>query len=150
MTRPATSAIRLTFVHKAGRIQLQSRIGVDAIIAASRPSGDHGFWVELRNRSDQPLFKQLIHNPIPEDREVFSPDATRSIARVTGARSEDVFSILVPNIPEADSLTLVSSEHEGVGDLKTKTPRLVDVQIRRLDPQVPRIARTIARFHLDD
>jgi hypothetical protein len=150
MTRPATSAIRLTFVHKAGKIQLQSRSGVDAIIPTSSPSGNHGFWAELRDRGDKPLFKQLIHNPLSEDREVFSPDAARSIARAAGARAEDVFSILVPNLPEADSLTLVSSEHEGVGNLATKTALLADVPIRRLGPQEPRIARTIARFHLDD
>ena len=142
------NAMRLTFVHRAGKLQLQSRISVDARIPASPPSGDHGFWVELRDSNDNPLHKQIIHNPIVADREVFSPDPSRSVERAPGGRSEDVFSVLVPDLPDARSLALVSSHHEAVSSLTTAVAPSVDVAIKRVDPGAPLAARTIARFQL--
>lgn len=142
------NAIRLTFVHKAGKLQLQSRIDVDAKVPAGEPSGDHGFWVELRDSSDKSLHKQVIHDPIPIDREVFSPDPARSVERAPGGRSEDVFSILVPNVPGADSVALVSSHHDGPSGVAAATARSIEVVIKPVDPRAPRVARTIARFQL--
>lgn len=142
------NAMRLTFVHKAGQVQLQSRTSVDARIPAGQPGGDHGFWVELRDSNDNPLHKQIIHNPIPPDREVFSPDPSRSVERAPGGRAEDVFSVLVPDLPGAQSLALVSSHHEAVHGLAAAVAPSVNVAIKRLDPGVPPVARTIARFQL--
>ena len=142
------NAMRLTFVHSAGKLQLQSRISVDARIPAGQPTGDHGFWVELRDSNDNPLHKQVIHDPLSLDREVFSPDPSRSVERTPGGRAEDVFSVLVPDLPAARSLAFVSSHHEAVSGLTTAVAPSVDVAIKRVGPGVTQAARTIARFQL--
>lgn len=143
-----SNAIRLTFMHRAGKVRLQSRVNVDTRIPAGQPTGDHGFWAELRDSSNNPLHRQIIHNPIPDDREVFSPDPSRSVQRISGARAEDVFSILVPDLPDAQSVALVSSHHEAASSLTTAVVPSVDVAIKHVDPGVPQVARTLARFQL--
>jgi hypothetical protein len=148
MNRPVTNAVRLTFVYKAGKLQLQSRIHVNAMVPPGEPGGDLGFWVELRDASDNPLFRRVLQNPLTVDREVFSPGATNSVARVPGARTEDVFSILVPDDPAAASVVLVSSQHVGSSNLATGAGRSSAVDIKPVDPTTRGIARVIARFQL--
>jgi hypothetical protein len=123
-------------------------MNVNAIVPPGQPAGDLGFWVELRDASDKPVFRRVLNNPITVDREVFSPSETHSVARVPGARTENVFSILVPDDPAATSVVLVSSHHQGSSSLATGAGRSTAVQIKPVDPTAPGVARVIARFQL--
>jgi hypothetical protein len=108
-------ALRLTFSYKDGVLQLASEIEVEMVV----PPGDapakvpeHGVWVELRDASNKALFRRVLHNPIPVDTEVFSNEPGKNVARVPGAPSEGMFSIVVPKHPKATALVLFSSHHE--------------------------------------
>lgn len=109
-------AIRLTFVKKGEQLQLHSRISVNVILppgdSTAQPN-DRGFWLELRDSADNTLFRRVLHNPLPQDTEVFSSDVKQTIARVPKAPEELVFSVLVPDILAAETVTLHSSEHRG-------------------------------------
>jgi hypothetical protein len=54
----------------------------------------------------------------------------------------------VPPRPEAQSRALVSSQHDAASSLTTAVAHSMDVAIKPIDPNAPRVARTIARFQL--
>lgn len=109
------NALRLTFSYKDDVVQLVSTNEVNMVV----PQGDaparapeQGFWAELHDASGRSLFRRVLHGPIPVDTEVFTDAPHGNIARVPGAPSEGMFSIVVPNHPNAAAVVLFSSEHE--------------------------------------
>jgi len=110
-----SNALRLTFAYKDDVVQLVSTNEVNMIV----PKGDaptrgpeQGFWAELHDASGRSLFRRVLHRPIPVDTEVFTEVPDRNIARVPGAPSDGMFSIVVPNDPNAAAVVLFSSQHE--------------------------------------
>jgi len=108
-------ALRLMFAYENGVVHLVSRQEVDMTLPpedAPAQGPEQGFWAELRDTSGKALFRRVMHNPIPVDTEVFSDTPERNMARVDGAPTEGMFSIVVPNDPCAAELALFSSHHE--------------------------------------
>lgn len=106
------SAVRLIFSYEGDDITLVSRQRVSMRPPASEPpdrslEGRSGFWVELRDEGGQPLRRQLMHDPIRRDAEVFSEDPDRSVARIPVERPTGVFAVLIPEIEEADHVALL-------------------------------------------
>lgn len=66
-----------------------------------------GFWVELRDSTGRRLYRQLLHDPIGTS--VETPAEDGSWTRVTVAQPAGLFSVLVPALPEAQSVVLVGS-----------------------------------------
>jgi len=64
-----------------------------------------GFWMELRDASDRVLFYSLLHSPLGDSVEVYSPDG--KIRREFGAVKESVFEVLLPDDTEARSIVLI-------------------------------------------
>lgn len=147
-------ALRLTFSYKDGVVQLTRTIAVDMVVPpddAPTRAPEQGFWAELRDASNRPLFRRVLHNPIPVDSEVFSPDPGRTVSRAPGAPSEGMFTVVVPNHADAAALALFSSHHE-VAPKPAQPPsgfshalpfHAVRAVSKRLEP-----AREIARFDL--
>jgi hypothetical protein len=108
-------ALRLTFSFKDGVVQLASTTGVDMVVPpddAPAKAPEQGFWAELRDPSNRTLFRRVLHNPIPVDREVFSEDHGKTLSRAPGAPSQGMFTVVVPNHADATALALFSSHHE--------------------------------------
>jgi hypothetical protein len=107
-------AIRFVFEYDGDEVRLVSRQYVEALAPASHSlesqEGQQGFWVELRSADGGALYRQLLHDPMPRDVEVFSDDPEQSIARVPVERPTGVFFVLVPVLEGADHLAVVSSE----------------------------------------
>ena len=113
MAKP--NALRLTFSYKDGVVQLVSMNEVDMVVPPGNVparADEHGFWAELYDASNNPLFRRVLHNPIPVDMEIFSDAPDKNLARVPGAPSEGAFSIVLPNHPNARAVALFSSQHE--------------------------------------
>ena len=106
-------AIRLTFSYVGNRIELTATQRLAMFV----PPGDSleadrersGFWVEVRNADERPLFRQILHHPIETTREVFPSDPQGEIIRTPVADPRGVFSIVIPEIAGARVLALIGS-----------------------------------------
>ncbi|EME97960.1 hypothetical protein J7W19_28285 [Streptomyces mobaraensis NBRC 13819 = DSM 40847] len=118
----APAAVRLIFEYEGPDIRLVSRQRVDAAppptddltgphptAATAGESEVKGFWVEVRDGRQRPLYRRVMHPPVRHDAEVFSDDAERSLARVPVDEPKGTFAVLVPEIEGADHVALVSS-----------------------------------------
>jgi hypothetical protein len=74
--------------------------------------GRSGFWLEVRDKAGNVLHRQLMHDPIRHDVEVFSEDPERSVARVPVEDPSAVFSVVVPAPEEADHVALIGTPIE--------------------------------------
>lgn len=107
------SVLRLTFSYRGQDIELVSTQAVDMRI----PPGDalqwdersSGFWVLLRDGGGQPLYRRIAADPIQTSVEYPTDDPKKPLARQDVASPEGVFVVLVPDLPQAQSIALFSS-----------------------------------------
>ncbi len=71
------------------------------------PRATSGFWVELRDAKRNVLYRRVIQNPVAADVEVFDPE--EGVHRHAVEDPKGVFTVLVPDIPEAEEIAFVSS-----------------------------------------
>jgi hypothetical protein len=118
----STRAIRLTFSYDGPSVKLVSQERVEMVIPASDPlssfRGRKGFWAELRNKQDQTLYRQVLHNPTRNDAEIF-PDPEENpeagISRAPAPKRKGGFVVLVPDTEEGDSVTMCRSPLDKTG-----------------------------------
>jgi hypothetical protein len=73
----------------------------------ARPvEGQSGFWYELRDGQDRLVYQRTTQNPIRFDAEVFTGEPRESIRRQEVASPRGTFVLLVPDVPEAESIVL--------------------------------------------
>jgi hypothetical protein len=111
------AAIRLIFKYEGSDISLVSRQRVEMKVPPSEPleaslEDRSGFWLEVRDAAGTTLHRQLMHDPIRHDAEVFSDDPERSIARVPVEHPSGVFSVVLPAAEEADHVALIGTPLE--------------------------------------
>jgi hypothetical protein len=84
-----------------------------------------GYWLELRNAAGAPLFREDLPPTLGEDYEIFPEDPAGEIVRRPGTRRTHTFTIVVPEMTEAQQLALVGSpvvaerRSEAAADLAT-------------------------------
>jgi hypothetical protein len=111
----ATGALRLTFSYEGNTVQLLTQQNLDTLVPPSDSlddfTGQAGFWYELRDAAAQPVYRRIMENPIqfslegpPDD-----PENMSDLHRVQVDNPLGVFTLLVPNLAEAQTLALVSS-----------------------------------------
>jgi hypothetical protein len=116
-----SAAIRLIFAVADGKVTLVSRQPVDMTLPASQLIEDDAphpeFVAEVRTADERPLHRAAMPNPLEPHREAFSDEPDRSIHRVAVDRPQGVFTMVVPDHPEADhvSLLLAGPAHESLG-----------------------------------
>lgn len=106
---------RLTFAYRDGEIELvsQQRVEMRTPAAPAAPLGleaveaQPAFVYELRGAGSEVLHRVGAPDPIPTDVEVFSDDPERSVERAPHAPREGVFTVLVPEIEEAEEVRLL-------------------------------------------
>jgi hypothetical protein len=110
MSQEPAQSIRLTVAYEGEQLELISQRRV-AMLApaprklAARPA-QRGYWVELRDAGDEPLYRQTLHEPIAADLEVVADDGV-SLARVPRENVAGRFSVVVPDIPAAQAVSFV-------------------------------------------
>lgn len=107
----APRAWRLTFEYHDDKVRLVARQPVTMVSppddAELLERGKAGFWVELRDAKGRPLYRQVLHDPIQTDYEVFSPG--ESPTRVAAPEVKGVFQAVVPDLPDASDVVLHGS-----------------------------------------
>ena len=147
--RDRPGAWRLTFAYDGDRVELVSHqwidmrapAGLDAPADVDRP----GFFVEMRDAADRVVYQAAMHPPIQRDIEVFSPDPAESIRRVPVEQPRGTFQVVVPDLPEGETVLLRGSEPPSVGDTRaanrrraSTTREYVRVNLRGEPPPPPR------------
>ena len=104
---------RLTFAYRDGTIELVSQQQVEMRLPARATSRDlegrAEFWYELRDAGSEVLYRLDAEDPIPTDVEVFSEDPGRTVERAPHVPEEGVFTVLVPEIEDAEEVRLMRS-----------------------------------------
>ncbi len=71
-----SKAIRMIVAFEGEQVHLVSQQSVEMVLPASDQvedfKGQKGFWYELRDARDRPLYRRVMHNPMQQDVEVFS------------------------------------------------------------------------------
>jgi hypothetical protein len=109
-------AIRLTFAYKGNTIELTEADRVAMKVPPTDPlEGGQpatGFWFDLRGGAGRPLFRRFMHDPIAPDREIF-PEPGGEFMRQPIASPEGVFTIVIPEIADMETLTFHGSRAAG-------------------------------------
>ena len=105
-----SSALRVTFAYRGhdyrGREHADGADDRAAPVSPPPEKGQSGYWVEVRAADGKLLFHCVLHNPVRVDVEVYSHDERQSITRVPVAEPRGEFEVLLPDLPEAQSLVL--------------------------------------------
>ena len=103
-------ALRLTFAYRDTQITLMGSERVAMIVPATSDAppeaGQTGYWFTVRDAAGNVVYHRPLHDPAKADVEAFSSDPGQPIVRVPLARSEGRFTVLMPDIPEAQSFEL--------------------------------------------
>jgi len=107
------AAVRLTFAYDGDDVRLLSRHRVEMTIPPGDALEGHeaqaGFWAEVRGVDGRVLHRRVIHDPIQRSVELFSDDPEQTLSRVPVERPEGVFTLVVPDVEDADHVALISS-----------------------------------------
>lgn len=104
-------ALRLLIEYDGRKLAVRERQQVEMATPPSDPlrgyDGQSGFWYELRDAKGRVLYRRIVNNPIRYEAEAHDPET--GIRRYPIEKPRGVFAVLVPVLPEADSLVVVSS-----------------------------------------
>lgn len=111
---PPHTALRLTLALVDGQIQRLAQEPIDATPLPSHPLGDEdrnqsGFWLELQDGANQPIYRRVMHDPFGADAEVFPARPGEPFKRQPAANLAREFSVIVPALEAAKHLVLLSS-----------------------------------------
>ena len=113
MTAEPGPVRRMTFEYDGAAIRLVSEQHVQMIVPPSQPleqaDAFAGFHVLLRDGQNQMVYRFTRTSPVQNDAEVFSqPGSNRSVERAAVDHPTGAFVLLVPDVPGATTLELVS------------------------------------------
>lgn len=113
---PVRHTLRLTFSYRGRSVQLTARDRVAMIPPPGestriRPD-QSGFWIELRDARGRVLYQRVVQSPIRFDVEIFEDETGGTIRREPVTDPGGTFELLVPDLPLAQSLVLMSSPPE--------------------------------------
>lgn len=111
-------ALRLTFRYERADVRLVAGQRVEMILPPSEletiHQGQAGFWAELRDAHERVLYQRVLHNPIRYEFEIPKDAETGALRWQKIDNPQGTFQLLVPDIPEGQTLVLFSSPPEAV------------------------------------
>ncbi|MDQ2917545.1 MAG: hypothetical protein M3R40_10410 [Pseudomonadota bacterium] len=102
-------ALRLTFAYRGTQISVagSERIAMIVPNAIETPqAGQAGYWFTLLDAAGRVVYQRPLHNPIRTDVEAYSPGKGQAIVRVPLAAREGQFTVLVPDLDDAQTFQL--------------------------------------------
>jgi hypothetical protein len=100
-------AWRLTFAYQGDEVRIVDRTRVPMLSPPDETDltegAEDGWWVEVRDDADRPLYRQVLHEPIRHDLEVFSPEG---MSHVPAPEVTGVFQAVVPDLSAAETVLL--------------------------------------------
>lgn len=132
---PSRKTVRLRFRYTDGELTLVSKQHLPMItppaIGPPPEAGRHeGFWIELKDDSDQALFHRFLSDPFRTSVEIHSPDG--QIRREFGPAQDSEFEVLVPDV-DAKAVVLMGKPVEGIGPKKPRAQDRVSTELKRFD-----------------
>lgn len=122
---PPTAAWRITFEYDGDDVRVVSQERVEMLAPPDDEDllslGEAGYWVEVRGDDDSVLYRQVVHDPIKTDAEVFPEDPSQPIERVQLDRPQGVFQVVVPDLPGGNHAVL--KERASRQELREKPAR---------------------------
>jgi hypothetical protein len=107
-------AIRLLVEYDASGFKVRDRWQIETLAPPSHPlqvpRATGGFWVELRDAKNNVVYRRVMPNPVQTEVEVFDPELGPH--RQPTDATNGSFTVLVPDIPEAEQLAFVSSSSD--------------------------------------
>lgn len=108
--------LRLTFSYEGSKVQLVSKQSLEMVPPPSDPITEQdemtGFWYEVRDAENQPLYRRAVHNPIKFAVELPSGNPEESFSWERVSEPSGSFVLLMPDLDQAQSLILFSSPLE--------------------------------------
>ena len=110
-TRGENRAWRLTFDYVGDQITLARQEQV-AMLAPPDDSehverAQTGYHVELRDDAGRPIYQRILHAPLADSYEVFSPEPGAPIRRVPMEHPHGRFEAIVPDVEGGQTVALV-------------------------------------------
>jgi hypothetical protein len=103
-------AIRLQIEYDKSGFSIVDSWPLETLAPASHaleaPRATSGFWVELRDAKNNVLYRRVMSNPVQSEVEIFDPEG---IHRHAVEEPKGVFTVLVPDMPDAEEIAFVSS-----------------------------------------
>jgi hypothetical protein len=107
-------AVRLVVQYEGEKLSVIDRQDVEMAVPPSDAlrgfEEESGFWIELRDAKNNVLYRRVHEDPIRSEVEAFEEDGSATRAIVD--KPSGVFTVLVPDIPEADHVAVVSSPRD--------------------------------------
>lgn len=72
--------------------------------------GISGFWIEVLNKKDEPLYRRFLSNPFERTVEIF--DSSGSAHREEIKKEDFMFEVLIPQVTDASYITIFSDINE--------------------------------------
>jgi hypothetical protein len=131
-------AVRLIFQYEGDEVRLVSSRHIDKVVPpddeAETDEERQGFYAEVRGADDRVLRRRLLHAPIRRDAEVFTDEGDRALSRIPVERPSGVFSLVVPDLEEADYVALVERREQDRAGFAALPSELIRVPLRGTDP----------------
>ncbi len=119
-----TRALRLTLEYEGRTVSVVSREHLAKVTPPSHALSGYerhsGFWYELQDAKGQVLYRRIRDNPIRVDVEAYDPEG--GPRRYPVKRPRGIFVVLVPDLPKADALVLMSSPLDPRRKLESAQP----------------------------
>jgi hypothetical protein len=113
-----THTLRLTFRYEGSDVSLLSSERVEMVPPPGAPEfiheGQAGSWAELLDAHGRTIYQQLLHNPIRYEMEVPEDPDTGTLHWEEVRHPQGVFEVLVPDMPEGQTLVLFGSSRESL------------------------------------
>jgi hypothetical protein len=131
-------AVRLIFQYEGDEVRLVSSRHIDKVVPpddeAETDEERQGFYAEVRGADDRVLRRRLLHAPVRRDAEVFTDEGDRALSRIPVERPSGVFSLVVPDLEEADYVALVERRQQDRPGFAALPSELIRVPLRGTDP----------------
>jgi hypothetical protein len=129
---------RLTFKYEGDAVTLVEQESVAMLAppddAALLERGQAGFHVELQDADGKPLYRRVLHAPIRDSYEVFSPEPGAAISHVPMDRPHGFFKVIVPDVAGGHSVVVVGPP-SGIGRAAAVSGPIIRVQLHGKPPR---------------
>ena len=131
-------AWRLTFEYEGDAVTLVDQEQVATLAppddAALLERGQAGFHVELRDAEGRPLYRRVLHAPIRDSWEVFSPEPGAPIHQVPMDRPHGFFKVIVPDLEDGRSVVVIGPP-SGAHMAAAPSGQIISVPLRGEPPR---------------
>jgi hypothetical protein len=120
-------ALRLTFEYSRTDVRLVGSQRAEMLAPAGETErieeGQAGSWVELRDANEQVLYQRTLHKPIRFEMEAVDSESG-TMRWYTIDQPTGVFELLVPDIPEAETVSVYASPADAASEPAGEVVRL--------------------------